>query len=181
MKGIIMTLLERMVLEEAGLELWQSMLDETGLPGVYTAGGLYDDEELFALVNSLSNKTAVARELVLCKFGRYTMTIFRELYPMFFDEGMGFFDFLLSVDSVIHLEVKKLYPDAQLPSFSFEHVKGGKQLKVRYESNRQLCDLAIGLMEESADVFNVVCTITHGPHCLKNGDDHCDLSVLSNG
>ena len=43
------------------------------------------------------------------------------------------------------MEVRKLYPDADLPDFTFESV-GPDQLTLTYQSKRGLADLAEGLL-----------------------------------
>ena len=56
------------------------------------------------------------------------------------------FSFLKTIDEVVHIEVRKLYPDAELPSF--ETVEAGPaHLQMTYRSPRCLGDFAEGLME----------------------------------
>ena len=54
MKGIIFNLLEMLVEDEEGDALWESLLDEADVSGVYTALGSYADEELIALICGLA-------------------------------------------------------------------------------------------------------------------------------
>ena len=81
------------------------------------------------------------------------------LYPVFFQEVSSSFDFVASVDGVIHVEVRKLYPDAQLPSFQVlertPHV-----LRIKYRSDRHLGDLAEGLLEGCIAHFGEADTTT---------------------
>ncbi len=57
------------------------------------------------------------------------------------------------VESYVHLEVKKLYNDAELPSFTCVSPYPGK-LEMTYRSSRHLPDLAEGLILGTADHFN---------------------------
>ena len=50
MKGIIFNLLEDIVRQHHGLDVWEAMLDLSGASGIYTSLGNYSDEEIFALV-----------------------------------------------------------------------------------------------------------------------------------
>jgi len=50
MKGILFNLAEEVVQEAYGDEVWERMLDESGVDGAYTSLGNYPDEEFFALV-----------------------------------------------------------------------------------------------------------------------------------
>lgn len=57
------------------------------------------------------------------------------------------------VESYIHMEVKKLYSDAELPSFICVSPNPGR-LEMTYRSARNLPDLAEGLIQGTADYFN---------------------------
>lgn len=60
---------------------------------------------------------------------------------------------LREVDRHIHVEVKKLYPDAELPVFYYHDIDESR-LQLTYESSRNLPDLAEGLIEGCANHFN---------------------------
>ena len=55
------------------------------------------------------------------------------------------FGLVATIDNHIHVEVRKLYPDADLPSFSHEFI-GPDELHLLYESERGMADLAEGLL-----------------------------------
>ena len=57
-----------------------------------------------------------------------------------------------SIEDVIHAEVRKLYPDAQLPRFHVER-HDEEYLILRYESVRHLEDLASGLIAGTVDHY----------------------------
>lgn len=60
--------------------------------------------------------------------------------------------------SYIHIEVLKLYPDAELPKFDvLEHT--ANKLVMLYESKRSMSDFAEGLMEAAVNYFNEPVTI----------------------
>ena len=56
------------------------------------------------------------------------------------------------VDDVVHIEVRKLYPNAELPSITCERVSDDKLILV-YKSMRHMGDLAQGLIEACIDHF----------------------------
>lgn len=68
------------------------------------------------------------------------------------------YDFLESVDQVIHIEVKKLYPDAVLPKFICE--REGGNLIMRYESKQAFADLAEGLITACIEDFKANVTLS---------------------
>ncbi|MCC9600442.1 heme NO-binding domain-containing protein [Stieleria sp. JC731] len=153
MKGIVFTELIEMVEAELGLEIADKMISqaETSNAGAYTAVGTYDHLELISLVVSLSKTTDVPVPDLVHRFGRYLFGRFTELYPQFFESANSTFEFLPQIESFIHVEVRKLYPDAELPHFQCtqsEHV-----LELTYFSNRPFADLAEGLIAACIDHF----------------------------
>ena len=69
-------------------------------------------------------------------------------YPQFFEHHDHPFSFLESIDDHIHVEVKKLYPDAILPKFQTETTAEGKLVMI-YSSERKMAPFALGLIEKS--------------------------------
>ncbi len=63
------------------------------------------------------------------------------------------FELLAQLDSKIHVEVLKLYPNATLPTFSILNVGPG-MIQMLYQSPRQLETLASGLIQGGAEYFN---------------------------
>ena len=87
-------------------------------------------------------------------FGRHLFTRFYSNFEQFFtDEANSSFAFFPLVENYIHVEVKKPYPEAQLPRFEFEPAPEG-QMTLIYISKRHFVDLAEGLIHGCADHFN---------------------------
>jgi hypothetical protein len=63
-------------------------------------------------------------------------------------------DLVASIESHIHVEVKKIYPDAQLPTFDLEERTDNKLVMI-YKSNKALYMMGKGLMLETFKLFNV--------------------------
>ena len=81
--------------------------------------------------------------------------------------------FLLTLNDVIHPEVRKLFPGADAPEFEFEE-RGAETLALAYVSNRGLCSFAEGLVEGAAAHFGETVTIVQS-ECMKKGDTRCVL------
>lgn len=58
--------------------------------------------------------------------------------------------FVLSVNNIIHPEVRKLYSGAKCPFFR-ETPEGN--VTMGYESSRRMCDLAHGFIKGAAGIF----------------------------
>ncbi|MEM6708778.1 MAG: heme NO-binding domain-containing protein [Pseudomonadota bacterium] len=175
MKGIVFNLLNEMVEERFGLAAWDALLTETRLDGIYVASATYPDAELMALVAAASDATEIPTALLVHAFGEYMAPKFAERYPVFFDGHRCLKSFLLTVDEVVHVEVRKLYPEANLPEFRYED-RGDNSLTMIYRSPRKLCGLAEGLIAGSAKHFGQRYTLRHDV-CMHRGSDHCVLEL----
>jgi hypothetical protein len=154
MKGIVFTELLEMVEAKFGYETVDELLTETHLPsgGIYTAIGTYDHAEIVALVVKLSEKTDIPVPDLIYTFGRHMFVTFTKSYAHFFAKATDAFDFLRSIHNYIHVEVKKLYPDAQLPHFDI-HQESPSKLVMIYSSDRKMATLAHGLIDECLVYF----------------------------
>lgn len=175
MKGIVMNLLAEMVEETFGFEEWDAVLQQAGYSGAYTAGGLYEDSELLSLVGVISERSGIAVPDLVYAFGEFMFPQFVKRYPELIDEKTDFLDFLQTIDDVIHVEVKKLYPDAVTPAFSYAR-HASNQLELRYQSDRKMCKLAEGLISGAAKHFSTAYELEHEP-CMLKGADYCGLLV----
>ena len=155
MKGIVFSEFLDMVDEKFSIEMSERLVDEVKPPsgGAYTTVGTYDAQEIVDLVVKLSEITSISVPDLLKTFGRHLLTRFAEVFPEFFKGMTATLDFLPMVESYIHLEVKKLYNDAELPSFTCVFPYPGR-LEMTYRSARNLPDLAEGLIQGTADHFN---------------------------
>jgi hypothetical protein len=69
------------------------------------------------------------------------------------------FEFLESIEGVIHVEVLKLYPDAQLPRLTAVR-HDDNHLTLEYSSPRGMQDLAVGLIRGCGSHFGESLSIT---------------------
>ena len=148
MKGMIFTEFMEMVEATWSLDMVDAIIADSRVAsgGSYTSVGTYPHEEIIALVLALSKATGIATPELERTFGKHLFGRFALAYPRFF-HGMdgGSFQFLSGIENVIHAEVRKLYPDAEPPTFEVEKGKFG--LILTYYSPHPFSDLAWGLIE----------------------------------
>lgn len=123
MKGIIFNLLEEKVRNEYGEETWEEILDAAGTEGAYTSLGSYPDDELGRLVHAASGRLGIPGDGVVRWFGRKALPLLAEKYADFFQPHTSTLPFLLTLNDVIHPEVRKIYPGAEVPEFDFRLLK----------------------------------------------------------
>jgi hypothetical protein len=150
MKGVVFTEFLAFVEDTHGLatvdEILNNCKTETG--GAYTAVGTYNASELFQMVAELSRlKSTHPTELVKA-FGAHLFRYFTDSHAASLAYVHSTEQLLASVDQRIHVEVRKLFPDAELPSIQFRRLDD-QTSEVIYRSTRPLADLAEGLILEA--------------------------------
>jgi hypothetical protein len=151
MKGIVFSEFIEMVETQFSPEVADEIIVAADLPsgGMYTAVGTYHHGEMLALVSQLSSRTNIPSMDLVQAFGTYLFGRFVELYPAFFEGVHGTFDFLSQIEEHVHVEVRKLYPDAELPTFETSYPTADT-LEMIYRSRRPFADLALGLIRGCA-------------------------------
>ncbi|GBL04843.1 heme NO-binding domain-containing protein [Glaciecola sp. KUL10] len=156
MKGIVFTEFVSMVESQFGEDMFDDILDavQPKSEGAYTAVGTYDHQELVDMVVELSKLCDTPVPALVHAFGLHMGKVFSEKFTSFFIEAGSTIKFLEAIDNHIHVEVRKLYPDAELPVFSFEHVESPTEhFALHYQSTRGFADLALGLIESTSAYF----------------------------
>lgn len=177
MKGIVFTTFNDMVEQEIGIDVWENILDSVNpeSQGIYTSVEDFPDEELIAMVSELSEITGTPIMDLVKAFGQYLFHALAMKHPVFVDENPDFLEFLKSIEDVIHKEVKKLYPNPNLPTLKWEQADANS-LTLFYQSPRKLCHLADGLIQGAAKQYGVDYSFDHAV-CMHDGHDHCRFEI----
>lgn len=147
MKGIVFTEFLEMVESKFSPELADTIIEVAELPsgGAYTTVGTYNHSEMIKLVSCLSKETGISTAELMRSFGVYMFERFYVLFPHYFNGIDSSFQFLELIENYIHVEVRKLYPEAELPSFQCDTSRPGC-LVLTYQSTRPFAALAEGLI-----------------------------------
>jgi hypothetical protein len=154
MKGMVFTDFLKFVESRFGYALVDEMLQETTLAsgGIYTAVGSYHHDEFFALCATLSAKTNIKTSELLREYGKYYFPLLYESHNYLLNHLKDVFDLFESIDRYIHVEVHKLYPGVELPTFHCER-PSANELRLVYTSERKMADFAEGLLVSACDMF----------------------------
>lgn len=154
MKGVVFVELIRMAESVMGEEAVDDILDKVELDsdGAFSAVGNYPCSELMTLVGAFGNYLDAPIDALQVKFGNWMFARFVEGYPAFFKGKTDGFDMLDSIEDEVHVEVRKLYPDVELPTFATERPAEG-QLKMIYSSERPLQHFCRGMLESCMEHF----------------------------
>lgn len=180
MKGVVFTEFLEMVEDRFSPRMVDDIIEDARLPsgGAYTAVGTYPHEEMVAMVVALSARSGAAVPDLLRTFGHHLFGRFAAGYPTFFEGVTGAMPFLAGIETIIHAEVLKLYPDAQLPRFDVvEH--SPDRLVLVYHSARHFEDLAEGLIRGCIAHFRE--DIGLHRERVEQADDAAERFVLTRG
>jgi len=169
-KGMVFTELLSFVEQIHGADAVDDLIDACDLPsgGAYTAVGTYDHTEMQTLVAALSRQSNTPPNELLEVFGEHLIGRFRVSFPDFFKAAPTLFDFLESIDLHIHVEVRKLYPDAELPEFRAERVDN-ETMHFDYRSCRPFEALAAGLIRGAAQTYGEPIRLERSYHVRDGG------------
>jgi hypothetical protein len=155
MKGVIFDLVEEFIIEISDEETFEEIFSDCNFitEEPFVGPGTYPDEDLMELLNKAITKLDIPLPDALRSFGKGSFpNLVKKIPPSFVD-----FEhpktFLMTVENIVHVEVRKLYIDANPPRFDFED-NHPDHLVINYESSRRLYDLMDGLIEGVGEYFN---------------------------
>ncbi|WP_099045486.1 heme NO-binding domain-containing protein [Pseudoponticoccus marisrubri] len=140
----LLDMAERVIGEDGVDEVLDSLDLDSG--GAYSAVGNYPCRELMQIVGALSDRTGLAGDDLQRQFGGWMLQRFSRSYPQFFADKTCPLQMLDAIDNEVHVEVRKLYPDAELPRFVTEWL-GPEHMRMTYRSERPLMAFCHGLIE----------------------------------
>jgi hypothetical protein len=163
MKGLVFTTFYEHCEQQYGPDMLDDIIDDCDLPnkGAYTSVGTYPFQEMVALITALVRRTGGSLPAVLEQFGHACFAKWVHYVPQQFADK-DLFDVLAGIDHFHETEVRKIYPDAELPSFKVESREAGR-LVLNYFSCKPLADLAAGVIKGAADHLGENVTVTHRP------------------
>lgn len=178
MHGVIFTNFSELVIEKWGMETWNQLLEKTQPEnqGAYVGTEQYQDAEMVDLVVALSEVSGVAVEDLLFAYGQYLYSKLANWAPSALEKINGFESMLLNIDSIIHAEVRRLYPNAYVPEILTEKHEDG--IKLIYTSKRRLTKVMEGLIHGGADFYGEKCEVIAMPEQDQGDSFHYLVKIL---
>ncbi len=161
MKGIVFTEFLSLVEDKFGLETVDEIIQKSELPskGIYTSIGTYDFSEMLSLLVHLSEKTSLSIDDLLYTYAEHFFGVLVNTYGELLSRYKDPIEMLASIENHIHVEVRKIYPDAELPTFTVLE-KTTDKLVLEYMSSRAMYSFGLGLMHKTFEHFNQKAEIT---------------------
>jgi hypothetical protein len=155
MRGLMFTEYFDFVGSLSDEDVADDVLNELGdsVTGAYTSVGNYSFDEFAKLHGAISKRLEIESSELARKFGHWLMGRFAVLFPDYLTGVDSGLDFLEKTGAHIHVEVRKLYPDASPPEVVLERIDDNS-CKLHYKSHRPLAPVALGLTEACLAHFN---------------------------
>jgi hypothetical protein len=155
MKGIVFTEFLDLVEEKFGIEMVDDIITKSELEseGIYTSIGTYSFSEMLQLLQHLSDNTDISIDDLLLIYAEHFFSVIEQSYPGLLATYKDPIEMLSSIEDHIHVEVRKIYPDAELPTFVVEE-KTENSLIMYYKSSRAMHHFGLGLMNKTFEYFN---------------------------
>ena len=160
MKGIVFTEFLDLVEYKFGLKMVDKIISQSKLDseGIYTAIGTYSFSEMLQLLANLSNNTGISKDELLLVYAEHFFSVIEKSYPGLLATYNDPIEMLASIEGHIHVEVQKIYPDAELPTFVIEE-KTKNSIIMIYKSSRAMHHIGLGLMNKTFEHFNSTASI----------------------
>lgn len=154
MKGIVFTEFLDLVEEKFGLEMVDTIIEQSNLDsgGVYTSIGTYSFSEMLRLLQNLSSNTDISIDNLLLVYAEHFFSVIEKSYPEMLAKYKDPIEMLSSVEKHIHVEVRKIYHDAELPTFEVIEKTDDKLIMI-YKSSRAMHHFGLGLMNKTFEHF----------------------------
>lgn len=153
MKGVIITEFLELVEEKYDLQTVNEMLEKAGYDIGFSAVATYDSKIIHELSQVLGELKNIDRQMLLEIYGEFMFRKFKLGHTEFFDRAPDLYSFLDSIETYIHQEVLKLYPNAELPRFESIYQEDGTYSLIYY-SSRKMYSFAKGLINGSIKYYD---------------------------
>lgn len=160
MKGIVFTEFLDLVEHKFGLPMVDKIIKQSELDseGVYTSIGTYNFSEMLQLLQNLSANTKISIDDLLLVYAEHFFGVIETSYPGLLNTYKDPIEMLASIEDHIHVEVRKIYPDAELPTFKVIEKTDNKLIMI-YSSSRAMHHFGLGLMNKTFEHFNSTANI----------------------
>lgn len=175
MKGVVFNIFESFIVENFSEEAWEEVLHESKIEeDVFVGPKTYDDSIFFALVTTAVKLKGLDFSQAVRLFGKYSFPMLRSKLITVVDQFTTPEELLLNLDSIIHVEVRKLLDNANPPKFEVIRIDEGLELK--YYSKRNLCIFLEGLLDGLAAHYHKKVKYEQVT-CTHRGDEFCTFNI----
>ncbi|TYT62490.1 heme NO-binding domain-containing protein [Natrialba swarupiae] len=176
MHGIILKTLRDFVVDTYDEERWLEIQREADVDEkVYVPVTVYPDGDVYELVRAAGSLTGESPRTILSEYGRWVVPALLETYDLHIDEEWDALELLANIQR-FHTSLRtRDLTELTTPRVKTEWLDENR-VRITYDSDRQLCDIARGAIQGVADHFDATLLVEETT-CMFEGDDACRFVV----
>ncbi|RYU78250.1 heme NO-binding domain-containing protein [Hymenobacter persicinus] len=154
MHGSIINLLKRFVQVHYDHSTWLRLVELSGLSSAdFEMMRVYPDEQMFALVGQAAEMTGIPAAELQEKFGEFLVPDLMLVYKRYVQPGWDTLAMIEHTEEAMHGAVRRDLPGTRPPALHVTR-RSENELEVRYESERRMGALAVGIIRGLATYFD---------------------------
>lgn len=154
MHGSIFNLLKRFVQTQYDHSTWLRLVELSGLSSAdFDMGEVYPDAHIYALVGQAATMTGIPAEQLQEKFGEFLVPDLMLVYKRYVQPGWDTLQMIEHTEEAMHGAVRRDAPGTRPPVLHVTRL-ADNELVVRYESERRMGALAVGIIRGLAAYFD---------------------------
>lgn len=154
MHGSIINLLKRFVQTQYDHSTWLKLVELAGLDSSdFSMTQVYPDEYIYALVGQAAEMTGIPAEQLQEKFGEFLVPDLMLVYKRYVQPEWGTLDMIENTEEAMHGAVRRDSPGTTPPTLHVTRLSE-TELEVRYESERRMGAMAVGIIRGLAVYFD---------------------------
>ncbi|ELY47507.1 heme NO-binding domain-containing protein [Natronorubrum sulfidifaciens] len=180
MHGIILKTLQAFVVDTYGEDAWLSVQREADIEEkVYVPVTVYPDRDVYELARTAGELTDQSPRTILTQYGKWVVPSLLETYDLHIDDEWNGLELIANIQQ-FHTSLRtRDLTTLTTPRIRSERL-GEDRVRITYDSDRMLCDVARGAIAGVAERFDED-LIAEEQTCMHEGDDACRFDIRRGG
>ncbi|QCC59452.1 heme NO-binding domain-containing protein [Natrinema thermotolerans] len=176
MHGIILQTLQSFVVDTYGEDAWLAIQDEADIEEkVYVPVTVYPDGDVYEIARTAGDLTDQSPRTILTQYGRWVVPALLETYDLHIDDDWEGLELIANIQR-FHTSLRtRDMTTLTTPRIRSERVDENR-VRITYDSDRKLCDVARGAIQGVADRFDED-LVAEERTCMHEGDDACVFDI----
>ncbi|ELZ15913.1 Heme NO binding domain protein [Natrinema thermotolerans DSM 11552] len=176
MHGIVHKTLEEYVVERTDDDTWDTIVERSELePQLYLPVSHYDDDEIDAILETLSGMATQDRAAIERDFGRRLAPELLSTFSAHVGSDWDLPELLVGLEDVYD-DIETATDETSLPKLSCTRESDHAIVTYDTHRDRQYCGLAHGILDGLVAAFDADATVTK-TDCVADGADACRFRV----
>ncbi|QCW03020.1 heme NO-binding domain-containing protein [Natrinema pallidum] len=176
MHGIILQTLQSFVVDTYGEDAWLSIQEEADIEKrVYVPVTVYPDGDVYEIARTAGDLTDQSPRTILTQYGQWVVPALLETYDLHIDDDWEGLELIANIQQ-FHTSLRtRDMTTLTTPRIRSERVDGNR-VRITYDSDRKLCDVARGAIQGVSDRFDED-LVAEERTCMHEGDDACVFDI----